>query len=219
MSNSRISSARWRRCRLRSGPAEGSSTSIFSSIRGSARARGRRGRSRWVRPEPGGGSRKVGFQQPAQFAIFQRPDRSGGLGSSPPQRPRPISPGARILLLRNSRGGNRFAPDSPLEESGFELSVPSRQGSIRTGMAAPLLRSGVRCWNGHGNLQGERGSGAGWARAGVPAEAASIRRIMSGRCSRLLAAIGPECGDRSCIALAAVLGRGYRHFCGTTKFM
>ena len=55
-------------------------------------------------------------------------------------------------------------------------------------------------------------SGADWARAGVPAEAASIRRIMYGRCSRLLAAIGPQCGDRSCIALAAVLARGYRHF-------
>jgi hypothetical protein len=57
---------------------------------------------------------------------------------------------------------------------------------------------------------------AAYHAAGSPG-AAAIRRIMSG--SKLLADIGPECGDRSCIALAAFLGRGYRHFCGTTKFM
>jgi hypothetical protein len=45
-SSPRINSARWRRRRVSAGPAVASLTSILSSIRGSATASGRRGRSR-----------------------------------------------------------------------------------------------------------------------------------------------------------------------------
>ena len=47
VSSPRINSARWRRRRVLAGPAVASSTSIFSSIRGSATARGRSGLSRY----------------------------------------------------------------------------------------------------------------------------------------------------------------------------